>query len=241
MFFFFFISSADVFDNSGATPFQVLGTVPNLLPPARTVDCETTNNTDLADRVMDDIEANTTVATTRADDSVSNALIANDTCPIPPPNSVAGASGDSVVPENPDPQDASETADNGDIGGATRSSTITEVRNKRYMRIQKMVPGIATTARFEVRSPHGSRATNCHCRNFCAIDWCALHPEGTVGQFNLHFDNLPAEEAEVCTFNFHTRASMSTDVILEIQTKRKRRREGSSGGEYNTSTVGVRF
>jgi hypothetical protein len=59
----FLISRADVFDNSGATPFQVLATVSDLLPPSDAINCEATDNTDLADYAMDDIEASTTAAT----------------------------------------------------------------------------------------------------------------------------------------------------------------------------------
>jgi hypothetical protein len=92
----FLISSADVFDNSGMTPFQVLGTVPDLPPPACTVNCETTNNTDLANCVTDNIEANTTAAMTCANNFISNPLVANNIDTIPLLN--AGASGEPALP-----------------------------------------------------------------------------------------------------------------------------------------------
>jgi hypothetical protein len=240
----FLISRADVFDNSGATPFQVLATVPDLLPPARAVDRETTDNTDLADSITDDIEASPTAAMTQANDFIGEPLISNDTDAIPPLN--AGASGQPALPnaghENngavgganppalPSSQDLSavasisaqdpgeltapaipEMADNDgtDLSARTSESANKGLLEKRYQRPQKMVPGVAITARFEVRS-HRSCATNSSYRNLCAIDWCALHPEGTLGEFNYYFDNLPLVEADVCTFILHTRTSTST-------------------------------
>jgi hypothetical protein len=60
----FLISRADVFDNSGTTPFQVLATVPDLPPPSDAVDCKTTNNANLTNGVTDNIEASTMAAMT---------------------------------------------------------------------------------------------------------------------------------------------------------------------------------
>jgi hypothetical protein len=127
---------------------------------------------------------------------------------------------------------------------STRSvpvSVYKELLNKRYERKQKMRPDVVgETARYSVHSLHRSHGTHCPRRDFCAKDWCTLHPEGTVGEFNLHYYNLPVEELEVGLFVFYARASMHTDATLGIQPKRKGREE-SSGGEYNTFNGEVHF
>ena len=36
-----------------------------------------------------------------------------------------------------------------------------------------------------------------YCRKFCAEEWCALNPEGTVGAFNLHWDEVQKEKGKM--------------------------------------------
>jgi hypothetical protein len=31
----------------------------------------------------------------------------------------------------------------------------------------------------------------------CSVDWCRLHPEGTVGEFNTYWDNINNELLKV--------------------------------------------
>ena len=83
-----------------------------------------------------------------------------------------------------------------------------DLKEKRYQQSQKMVPGLAMTVRYEVNSPCWNHTTNCFGRNFCAIDWCALYPKGTLGTFNWHYNNLPAKKAEVCPSLLYNYKSM---------------------------------
>jgi hypothetical protein len=102
--------------------------------------------------------------------------------------------------------------DGTDLSACTSESTIKGLLEKRYQQPQKMVPGVAITARSEVHL-HPSCTTNGSYRNLCAIDWCALHPEGTLGKINYYINNLLVEEADVCTLILHTRALISTTDI----------------------------
>lgn len=177
------ICSADVFDDSHtATPFPVLSTVPDVLPPNPTINCEDTEmaGADLADHIMGDIQPTATEEAT-----------VNARPPTPPsPN----ASGATVLPG----LDAN-TQGVGQPNGEEDSPLPTEGCDpkKRYRRTQKMVPGSAITPRYEVNPPHLIYDTN-WTRNICAVDWCALHPGGTTGAFNFYFDHLPADQIKVC-------------------------------------------
>ena len=79
-----------------------------------------------------------------------------------------------------------------------------------------MVVSTTTMARYGVHSPYQGHSTNCPCRNLCVINWCALHPEGTLSKFNWYYDKLSAEEANVILL-FSYSHNNSTDENPGIQ------------------------
>ena len=99
-----------------------------------------------------------------------------------------------------------------------------------------MVPSAASTARYKVHTPYQSHATNCPGRNFCVVDWCKLHPKGTLGEFNQYYDNLPAGESQVCPWSY-TPYNNTTDKNLGLQTERKGCCKGTPGMHPLNSSI----
>ena len=73
---------------------------------------------------------------------------------------------------------------------------IKELCQKRYLHPQKMWPRVGITAMY-VLSSHHIIANVCP-RAICSTDWCALHPDGTVGEFNLYWNNINKSLLKVC-------------------------------------------
>jgi hypothetical protein len=112
--------------------------------------------------------------------------------PIPTVTSAQGQGTDLYSPPiaAPLPPDTNlSPPDTADKPSSTPNPTaIKELLQKKYKRTQKMVPGVGLSARY-VLSLHITTA-DIPLRNIGAVDWCALNPEGTVGQFNLYWDNI---------------------------------------------------
>ncbi|KAH9954149.1 hypothetical protein BC827DRAFT_1272841 [Russula dissimulans] len=77
------------------------------------------------------------------------------------------------------PGDAAQNVEPGALTSNTVRHNLQELWQKRYHRKERMTPGYRCTA-----------------RNFYAEDWCKLHPEGTIGEFNREFDFLDPKVLE---------------------------------------------
>ena len=182
--------------------------VPDLLPPPG----------DLADRVMDDVQPTTTAASQEQDSIDETPSVLH---PITPPNpGDSGAIDDTTAPIASPATDPITSISEHNASKSTAPAALDHISlavkardraEKRYQRAQVMVPGPATTARCEVYSAY-QHTTNYTCRNICANEWCELHPNGTVGEFNWYFDNLPSEEAEASSSSC-TPGNDTTDKI----------------------------
>ena len=75
------------------------------------------------------------------------------------------------------------------------SARIKELQKRRYQYKQKMSPRVEISAAYVPHSLH--IFADVLLRDICSADWCASHPEGTVGEFNLYWDNMDEDLRKV--------------------------------------------
>jgi hypothetical protein len=61
----------------------------------------------------------------------------------------------------------------------------------------KWRPGTAVTAKSVLSVVSITADSDCRCRNLCAQEWLALHPNGNSTEFNEYFKQLLHEQKEV--------------------------------------------
>ena len=101
---------------------------------------------------------------------------------------------------------------------------IQELRKKKYQHTQKKKPGVGISAAY-VFSLHCISSDIC-LRNICAVDWCASHPEGTVGQFNLYWDNIDQNLCQVCLRRLYCTSQCSSFTYITRSMRKKKRQRG---------------
>ena len=243
-----YIYSTNFLDNScAATRFPILDVVPDRLPHTPTIDHERAEVAD-PDHATEDIRPAATTATiqdapvtvdmgpipSNPDASGKTILPGLDTSTqgvgcsdeaVGATDLTAASLGGSsnIGPiESLSEQGANEPMAPTAPDLASLTADALDQKNPRYQRKSKMVVSTTTTARYGVHSPYQGHSANCPCRNLCAIDWCASHPEGTLGEFNWYYDKLPAEEANVILL-FSYSHNDSTDENPGIQAEGEKR------------------
>ena len=114
---------------------------------------------------------------------------------------------------------------------SVRSARIKELQKRRYEYKQKMSPRVGISAAYVPHSLH--IFADVLLRDICSADWCASHPEGTVGEFNLYWVNMDEDLRKVrltqssCTSNTHI-----SHIFLGVQRKRGGKK-GRNKGKYN--------
>ena len=114
--------------------------------------------------------------------------------------------------------------DNHSLPMSVSLERIQELRKKKYQHTQKKKPGVGISAAY-VFSLHCISSDIC-LRNICAVDWCASHPEGTVGQFNLYWDNIDQNLCKVCLRRLYCTSQCSSFTYITRSMRKKKRQRG---------------
>lgn len=64
-----------------------------------------------------------------------------------------------------------------------------------------------------------------HCRTYCAEEWCALNPEGTVGAYNLYWDEVQKDKERMQVSGINYKSIILTDINNPYRRTRKGKRK----------------
>ena len=77
-----------------------------------------------------------------------------------------------------------------------KAAMIKDARKRRYRYTAKKTPGIGIYAVYVLSTHHF--IADIRPRDLCSVDWCIVHPEGTVGEFNYYWDHVNKDIRKVC-------------------------------------------
>jgi len=101
-----------------------------------------------------------------------------------------------------------------------QAAVIKDTQKRRYKYTMKKTPGVGISTAYVFSSHHF--IADIRPRDLCSINWCIVHPDGTVGKFNYYWDHINKAIHKVCItcLSCTTYRSHVSHTFLAIRIKR---------------------